>query len=89
MRSISTVFAAVAVAGLIVVLSTISPTVAVAISVELAKKCEAMAIKSHPPHRIGNIPYAKAERDYFNTCVANNGQMPDDPPPPPAAAKPN
>jgi hypothetical protein len=48
-----------------------------------------MTIKAHPPHRIGNIPYGQAERDYFNACVANNGQMPDNAPPAPAPAKPN
>jgi hypothetical protein len=37
-----------------------------------------MAIKSHPPpFPLGNKAYAQAERDFFRTCVAKKGQMPD------------
>jgi hypothetical protein len=51
---------------------------AAAISVELANKCRDMAIKSHPPpFPLGNKAYAQAERDFFHTCVAKKGQMPD------------
>jgi hypothetical protein len=53
---------------------------AAAISADLAKKCRDMAIKAHPPELPGK-PYAAAERDDYNKCISNNGQMPDDGPP--------
>ena len=48
-----------------------------AISVELAKKCRAFAIKAHPTPTAGTkaTGAAKAERDYFHACVAKNGKM--------------
>ena len=49
-------------------LSGASP--AVAISVDLAKKCREMAIKAHPPESPGTKAYAQAERDFFRECVA-------------------
>ena len=57
-----------------------------AISVDLAKKCRALAIKSHPPTRAGTAPYAHAERDYFRECVDKNGDIlePPERKPPPA-----
>jgi len=50
---------------------------ATAISVELAKKCRALAIKAHPIPTAGTkaTGAAKAERDYFQSCVAKNGKM--------------
>jgi hypothetical protein len=49
-----------------------------AISVELAKKCRDMAIKSHPPPlRPGGKAYAQAEREFFRDCVSRNGEMPE------------
>jgi hypothetical protein len=53
----------------------ISP--AIAISVDLAKKCRDMAVKAHPPALAGTTPYAAAERDFFRTCVSNDGQVDD------------
>ena len=47
------------------------------ISAELAKKCRALAIKAHPNERAGTIPYAQAQRDYFQTCIAKGGNMPE------------
>jgi hypothetical protein len=50
-----------------------------AITAELAKKCRALAIKAHPysmPGRKGPGT-AQAQREYFNECVARNGNMPD------------
>jgi hypothetical protein len=47
------------------------------ISAELAKKCRALAIKAHPTERAGSRPYAQAQRDYFQDCVAKGGNMPD------------
>jgi hypothetical protein len=50
---------------------------AAAISAELANKCREMAIKAHPPPSPpGNKAYAQAEREFFRTCVSQNGQMP-------------
>ena len=46
-----------------------------AISPELAKKCRALAIKAHPPQTAGTKPYATAERELFNRCVLQNGEM--------------
>ena len=51
-----------------------------AITVELAKKCRAMAIKAHPPKMAGSKAAAgveKVERDYFNACVAKGGKTED------------
>jgi hypothetical protein len=49
---------------------------AMAISVELAKKCRDMAIKAHPytlpGFKSGN---AEGERSYFKDCVAKGGNM--------------
>ena len=55
-----------------------------AITVEVAKKCNALTAKAFPPRQVGN-PAAgsakgtgQAERDYFRKCVANGGNMDDD-----------
>jgi len=87
MGNILMAFATVAVAVQILILTAVSP--AVAISADLAKKCQEMAIKAHPPQRTGNKPFAQAERDFFSACVAKNGQMQDNAPASPAPAKPN
>jgi hypothetical protein len=47
------------------------------ISADLAKKCRALAIKAHPTERAATIPYAQAQRDYFQNCVAKGGNMPE------------
>lgn len=69
--------------ALIVAAAVMGTTVmpAAAISVELAKKCRAMALKAHP-YKLPGQPgagTAGAERDYFNECIANNGNMPSTP----------
>jgi hypothetical protein len=48
-----------------------------AISVELAKKCRALAIKAHPAPKVGTKATGadKAQREYFQSCVAKNGKM--------------
>jgi hypothetical protein len=48
-----------------------------AISVELAKKCRAMAAKAHPTQIAGtkSTGAEKAQRDYFRECVAKDGKM--------------
>jgi len=49
------------------------------ISAEVAKKCRALAIKAHPTKPAGskNGAYARAQRDYFQDCVAKGGNMPE------------
>ena len=61
------------------------PDSASAITAELAKKCNALAAKQFPPREIGN-PAAgsakgsgRAQREYFNKCVANDGKVDDSP----------
>lgn len=48
-----------------------------AISAELAKKCRALAVKAHPTSRPGSkaTGAGKAERDYFQACLAKSGKM--------------
>jgi hypothetical protein len=48
-----------------------------AISVDLAKKCRALAIKAYPYKMPGTSKGdSGAERQYFTTCVSKNGNMP-------------
>ena len=85
MRSVKT-FAAFGVAGSLAMGSVATP--ALAISVELAKKCRAMAIQAHP-YKIPGIKgpgTAEAERSYYSDCLAKGGNMP--PPPPTQNAPP-
>ena len=57
-----------------------------AATAELAKKCGALTAKAFPPRVPGNPAAGSAkgtgrsERDYFNKCVANGGNMDDDAP---------
>lgn len=52
-----------------------------AISVELAKKCNALTAQAFPPRVIGNPAAGSAkgsgqeQRDYYKKCVANEGKM--------------
>jgi hypothetical protein len=49
---------------------------AMAISVEIAKKCRDMAIKAHPYTLPGiKAGNAEGERSYFKDCVAKGGNM--------------
>jgi len=57
------------------------PTGAFAITLEVARKCDALIAKEFPPREVGN-PAAgsakgsgQAQRDYFSKCVANGGNM--------------
>jgi hypothetical protein len=55
---------------------------AFAISAEVAKKCNALTAKAFPPPQVGNpasgsIGTGPSVRDYFNKCVANDGNMDD------------
>jgi hypothetical protein len=60
-------------AALEVLLLSASP--AFAITVELAKKCRTLAIAAHPTQLAGASAYAAAQRDFFNQCVAKNGDV--------------
>ncbi|HTV28358.1 MAG TPA: hypothetical protein VMF32_11300 [Xanthobacteraceae bacterium] len=54
-------------------------TPAFAISLELARKCRAMALQAHP-YKLPGEPgpgSAAAERGYYDECVANGGNMPE------------
>jgi hypothetical protein len=51
-----------------------------ALSLELAKKCRAMALKAYP-YKLPGVKgpgTAAAERDYYNECVTNGGNVPQD-----------
>lgn len=56
---------------------------AAAVTVEVAKKCEALTAKAYPPRVIGNPAAGSAkgtgrvQREYFNKCVANGGKIED------------
>ena len=57
------------------------PIAASAITVEVAKKCNVLLAKEFPPREPGNPAAgrtkgtAQSQRDYFNKCVANGGNM--------------
>lgn len=57
------------------------PTDANAISVDVAKKCNALMAKEFPPRQAGNPASgsskgnAQASRDYFKKCVDNGGNV--------------
>jgi hypothetical protein len=61
------------------------PDYASAISVEVAKKCNALIAKEFPPREPGNPAAGSAkgsgrdQRAFFSRCVANNGSMEDKP----------
>jgi hypothetical protein len=56
-----------------------------AVTVEVAKKCNALTAEAYPPRVVGNPAAgsakgtAQSKRDYFNKCVANGGNMDDTP----------
>lgn len=70
-------------AGLAAVLTLGAPATASAITAELARTCNAAVAKAFPPSQIGNPAAgsskgnAKAQRDYFQKCIANNGKVDD------------
>jgi hypothetical protein len=59
------------------------PTNASAITVEVAKKCDALLAKAFPPRVIGNPAAGSVkgswqdEQTYFHKCVANGGKVDD------------
>jgi hypothetical protein len=60
-----------------------APNRASAVTVEVARKCEALTAKAYPPRVIGNPAAGSAkargriQQQYFNKCVANGGKMDD------------
>lgn len=81
-------------AGLAAVLTLAAPGTASAITVEVARACEAAVAKAFPPRQIGN-PAAgstkgtgKDQREYFKKCVANDGKVDDMPADAPKDSKP-
>jgi hypothetical protein len=60
------------------------PNNASAITVEVAKKCNALTAKAFPPREVGNPAAGSAkgsgqsQREYFSKCVANGGNMDND-----------
>ena len=68
------------VAGLAFVTATNS---AGAVSVEVARKCNALTAKAFPPRAVGNPAAGSAkgtgadQRAYYKKCVENDGKMPD------------
>ena len=75
MATLAKSFSTLIVLALTAYLSMAQP--ASAISVELAKKCRAMAIKAHPTQKAGTkqTGIEKAQRDYFRECIAKDGKM--------------
>ena len=57
-----------------------------AVTAQLAKECQALTAKAFPPRVPGNPAAGSAkgtgqsQRDYFNKCVANGGNVDDGPP---------
>ncbi len=72
-----------ALVGLVFIAVATTAESAGAISVAVAKKCDALTAKAFPPRVIGNPAAGSAkgtgadERAYFKKCVANQGKMPD------------
>ncbi len=67
--------------GLVVAAALLLPSAASAVTAVVAKKCNLLVAKEFPPRQVGN-PAAgsskgsvKDQRDYFNKCVANGGNM--------------
>ena len=59
----------------------LQPTNALAITAEVAKKCNVLLGRQFPPREPGNPAAgsskgsAEAQRDYFKKCVENGGNM--------------
>jgi hypothetical protein len=75
MRHIARDFCGSALLGLVVAAAVATP--AAAISADLAIKCRNLAVKAHPPKPVGSKKgNAVAERKYYRSCIANNGEGP-------------
>jgi len=77
------------------VLAFSAPAMTSAVTLEVARACDAASAKAFPPKQVGNPAAgsskgtAKERRDYFNKCVANNGKVDDAPVDTPKDDKPN
>jgi hypothetical protein len=71
----------VAFVGFVFVASATMAETAFAVSVEVAKKCDALTAQAFPPRVVGNPAAGSAkgsgreERAYYKKCVSNNGKM--------------
>jgi hypothetical protein len=71
---------------LVVLVIVLMAASANAISLELAKKCNALTAEAYPPRVIGNPAAGSIMgtgleiRAYYNKCVINGGEMPDQKP---------
>jgi hypothetical protein len=71
-------------AGLICIAVASATNNASAVTAEVAKKCSVLAANEFPPRVIGNPAAGRArgtpqdQRDYFNSCVANGGNIDED-----------
>jgi hypothetical protein len=67
--------------GLVCIAVALTTDSASAVSVEVAKRCNALTAKAFPPREIGNPAAGSAkgtgrdERAYYRKCVANKGNM--------------
>ena len=69
---------AIRVVVILIAIVVLTPKPASAISVELAKKCRAMALAAHPTTRTGvKHGTAAAERAFYNSCLEHNGTPPE------------
>ena len=61
---------------LTVAVAAVTPQPATAFSAEVAKKCRDLAIKAHPTPTVGSKASGveKAQRDYFQSCVARESK---------------
>jgi hypothetical protein len=73
-----------ALTGIVCLAVLLMPQSTLAVTAEVAKKCSTLMAKKFPPRIIGN-PAAgstkgtpEGEREYFNQCVQNGGNMGDD-----------
>jgi hypothetical protein len=64
-------------AGVSAVLAlTLAPIPALSITVELAKKCRAMAIKAYPTTPAGTLKGSAAgQREFYQRCIDRNGDI--------------
>ena len=68
-------------AGLICIAVASTTNNASAVTPEVARKCSTLTAKAFPPRQVGNPAAGSAagtvrdQRDYFNKCIANGGNM--------------
>ena len=62
-------------------MAAVAAPVRAEISVDLAKKCNAMMVKAHPTQMYGATGTAGLQREYFKQCINQQGKMDDRPEP--------